>query len=73
MTTLTAKPKTGKSIWDMDKEETEAAFAEATKQAQEEIHAKGFPYVIGDKSGIYEVYPDGKRVFTPYIKNNEAR
>jgi len=72
MTTLTAKPKTGKSIWDMSKEDMEAAFAEATKQAQEEIHAKGFPYIIGDKSGTYEVYPDGKRVFTPYRKNNEA-
>ena len=76
MTTLTAKPKIGqKRVMDMNKEEVEAYFAEATKQAQQEIHDKGFPYVIGNKYGIYHVYPDGKRVFTPYesLKNIDGR
>ena len=76
MTTVIAEPKTDqKRVMDMSKEEVEAFFAEATKQAQQEIHAKGLPYVIGDKFGIYNVYPDGKRVFTSYesLRNNEGR
>ena len=76
MTTLTAKPKTDqKRVMDMNKAEVEALFGEAVKQAQQEIHDKGYPYIIGDKSGIYEVYPDGKRVFTPYenLRNNDGR
>ena len=76
MTTVIAGPKTGqKRFMDLTKEEMEAELAIATKQAQEEIHAKGLPYIIGDKSGIYNVYPDGKRVFTSYesLRNNEGR
>jgi hypothetical protein len=65
MTTAAAKPKTEKSFWDMSKEEKEAAFAEATRQARQELHAKGSPYFIGDNRGVYAVYPDGKRVFMP--------
>ena len=67
MTTATAKPITGqKSFMDLTKEEMEARLAKATEQAQKEIHAKGLPYIIGDKKGTYAVYPDGKRIFTPY-------
>ena len=66
MTTATVKPKTGKNLWDMNKEEMETAFAETTRQAQQELHAKGSPYIIGDAKGTYAVYPDGRRVFTPY-------
>ena len=76
MATLTAKPKTEqKRVMDMNKAEVEAYFAEAVKQAQQEIHEKGYPYIIGDKSGIYSVYPDGKRVFTPYesLKHIDGR
>jgi len=55
-----------KNIWDMSKEEIEAFFAEATKQAQDDLHANGLPYIVGGVSGTYEVYPGGKKVFTPY-------
>jgi hypothetical protein len=65
MITATAKPKTGKSLWDMDKEEKETAFAEATRKARQELHAKGSPYFIGDNKGTYAVYPNGERVFMP--------
>ncbi|MDR1943955.1 MAG: hypothetical protein LBQ19_03950 [Synergistaceae bacterium] len=52
----------------------EARLAKATKEAQEELHAKGSPYVIGDDKGTYAVYPDGRRVFTPYrSRGNEGR
>ena len=67
MTTAVAKPKAGqKRIMDMNKVEVEEYFAEATKQAQQEIHAKGLPYTIGDKNGIYAVFPNGRKVFTRY-------
>jgi hypothetical protein len=69
MTITTARPKTGqKRFMDLTKEEMEADLAIATKQAQKEIHAHGLPYIIGDKTGIYNVYPDGKKVFVPYSK-----
>ena len=73
MTTLTAKPNTGqKRFMDLTKEEMEARLAKANRRAQNELHAKGLPYIIGNKFGIYSVYPDGKRVFTSYerLRNN---
>ena len=76
MTTVIAEQKTGqKRFMDLTKEEMEADLAKATTQAQAELHAKGLPYIIGDKFGIYTVYPGGKRVFTSYerLKNNEGR
>jgi hypothetical protein len=63
MTTATVKSKIGqKRVMDMTKAEVETYFAEATTQAQKEIHSKGLPYTIGDKTGIYDVYPDGKKI-----------
>jgi hypothetical protein len=60
------KPKTGrKSFMDLTKEEMEARLARATKQAQEDLHANGLPYIIGNVKGTYAVYPDGKRIFMP--------
>jgi hypothetical protein len=74
MTIATIKSKSGKNLWDMNKEEIETAFAKATKQAQQELHAKGSPYIIGDVKGTYAVYPGGRKVFTPYKdKKNEGR
>ncbi|MDR3264679.1 MAG: hypothetical protein LBT15_01585 [Synergistaceae bacterium] len=67
MTTATARPTTDPiSIWDMTRDDMEAAFAKATERAQKELHAKGSPYIIGDADGTYAVYPDGRRIFTPY-------
>ena len=57
------------SFMDLTKEEMEARLAKATKRAQEELHASGRPYIIGDTKGTYAVYPDGNRVFTPYRNN----
>ena len=73
MTTETDKPKTDqKDFMDLTKEEKEAELAKATKRAQAELHAKGIPYIIGDTKGTYAVYPDGKRVFTPYREKVNA-
>ncbi|MCL2469795.1 MAG: hypothetical protein FWF24_06170 [Alphaproteobacteria bacterium] len=57
------------TIFGKTKEEIEAWAAEATRKAQEEIHAKGLPYVIGDNRGMFKVYPDGRKVFVPYSKD----
>lgn len=74
-TVITKSEKDQKRVMDMTKTEVEAYFREATLQAQKDIHAKGLPYTIGDKTGMYDVYPNGKKVFTPYskIKVNEGR
>ena len=71
MVTATTKPKAGKSLWDMDKLEMETAFAKVTKQAQQELHANGSPYIIGDATGSYQVFPDGERIFTPYTRTQD--
>ena len=75
MTTTTVTPEAGrKSFMDLSKEEMEARLARATKKARKDLHDKGLPYIIGDMKGIYAVYPDGKRIFTPYSnKSNEGR
>ena len=65
MATVTAKNKTGKNLWEMTPEETEVAFAEVTRQARQDLHAKGSPYIIGNNNATYAVYSDGKRVLTP--------
>jgi hypothetical protein len=65
-----------KSIWDMTKEEIEKRMSKVARKAQQEIHEKGHPYVIGDEDskGRYAVYPDGRKVFTPYgNKTHEGR
>ena len=58
-----------KSFWDMSKEEKEERMSKVARKAQQEIHDKGFPYIIGDAkgNGMYAIYPDGRRVFKPYI------
>jgi hypothetical protein len=64
---LIVEPKTSqKSFWDLAPEEMEARMAQATKKAQDNLHAQGLPYIIGDSKGTYAVYPDGQRIFTPY-------
>ena len=68
MTTVAEPKKIIKDPMKMTKEEVEEFFSEATRRAQQRLHAKGIPYVIGDKDGMYEVYPDGKKIFTPYSK-----
>ena len=59
---------TQKNLWDMSKEEIDERMAKMAHKAQQELHSKGLPYVIGtvDCSGKVFVYPDGKRVYTPY-------
>lgn len=55
-------------IWEnLTKQEKEQFFAEAVKEATDELHSKGLPYVIGAEGGIYEVYPDGSKIFTPSL------
>jgi hypothetical protein len=67
MTITIAKPQIGqKKFMDLTKEEMEGDLAKATRQAQANLHAQGLPYIIGDTKGTYAVYPDGKRIFTPY-------
>jgi hypothetical protein len=59
-----------KGIKNMTKEEAEAIFTRAVHRAQQELHANGQPYIIGDTQGTYAVYPDGRRSFKPY-RNKE--
>jgi len=67
MTTIATKPNiVQKRFMDLTKEEMESELAIATKQARDDLHAHGLPYIIGDTKGTYAVYPDGRRVFTPY-------
>ena len=67
----TYNPRTVMSMFDMSKEEIEAVAAEATRKAQQELHANGHPYHVGARGGMDAVYPDGRRVFTPYSKKVE--
>ena len=64
-----------KSLFDMSKAEIDEAMAEMARKAKQDLHAKGLPYVVGarDHKGMYHVYPDGRRVYTPYRKAYESR
>lgn len=54
-----------KKFWEATKEEKEAMFAEATREAIAETHAAGRPSTHGDEKGVYHLYPDGRK---EYIK-----
>ena len=72
MSTIAARPETGqKRFMDLTKEEMEAELAEATQKARDNLHAQGLPYIIGDTKGTYAVYPDNRRVFTPYKNSGD--
>lgn len=62
-----------KSICDMSKEEIDERMAKMARKIQQDLHEKGLPYVIGseDHKGMYHVYPDGRRIFTPYGRYKE--
>jgi hypothetical protein len=69
------KPQGEKSIqrsfFDLDRGEKEAYFAQATRRAIAQIHAVGLPTVHGDERGIYELYPDGSRVYVDKYDQEE--
>jgi len=76
MSIINAKTETDQqSFMDLTKEEMEADLAKATQQARDNLHASGQPYIVGDTKGIYAVYPDKRKVFTPYknIEDNVQR
>ncbi|MGD0662614.1 MAG: hypothetical protein ABSD38_31550 [Syntrophorhabdales bacterium] len=52
-----------RSFFELDRGEKEAYFAQATRKAIAQIHEAGFPTVHGDEHGIYELYPDGRKVY----------
>jgi hypothetical protein len=56
------------SFEDLTDEQQAEGLALTTKRAQEELHAAGLPYVVGDKNGegCWKIYPDGSKVFIPY-------
>jgi hypothetical protein len=68
MATATLIEKTGKNLWDMTPEETEKAFVEVVRNSQQDLHAKGSPYIIGNNSGTYAVYADGKKILTSHSR-----
>ena len=45
ITAIVDKKTDTRSFMDLSKEEMEAELAEATKQAQGELHARGRPYI----------------------------
>jgi transcription initiation factor TFIIIB Brf1 subunit/transcription initiation factor TFIIB len=57
-----------KNFWNMSKEEKEERMSKVAHKAQQEIHDKGLPYIIGDAKGdgMYAIYPDGRKIFKPY-------
>jgi hypothetical protein len=52
-----------RNFFDLDKGEKEAYFAQATRNAIARIHEAGLPTIHGDERGIYELYPDGHKVY----------
>ncbi|MGB9131361.1 MAG: hypothetical protein WCB90_01950 [Methanosarcina sp.] len=49
----------------MSTEEKEAVAREAVRKAIADTHAAGRPSTHGDKKGVYQLYPDGRK---EYIK-----
>ena len=46
------------------KEERETILAEVIEKEIAETHALGLPTTHGDCDGIYDLYPDGRKVYT---------
>ena len=47
----------------MPKEQIEKMYGEAAGEAITETHALGLPTTHVDKNGVYDEYPDGKKVY----------
>ncbi|MDU4961993.1 MAG: hypothetical protein E6X17_15165 [Sporomusaceae bacterium] len=52
-----------KKIWELTGKEHEAIFQEAVKEAIAKAHAAGFPTTHMDEKGIYQLFPDGRKVY----------
>lgn len=61
---------TNRSFWDMEKNEQEQFFAEATKEAIEHTHEKGQSTCHKDDKGLYLLCPNGEK---QYIPNNPPK
>lgn len=61
-----------KALIDMTSEEILEAFSQATEEAVKKTHSAGFPTTHADDMGIYELYPDGRKVYknTPQIETH---
>lgn len=52
-----------KRISEMNKEEQEAFFGQATRAIVDKAHAKGRYTTHGDEKGVYRLYPDGHKEY----------
>lgn len=59
--------KKSKHFLEMSKEEIEAVYGEATREAVKKHHAAGRFTTHGDEKGVYRLYPDGRK---EYIKEH---
>ena len=48
----------------LTKEERETILAEAVEKEIADTHALGLPTTHGDCDGVYDLYPDGRKVYT---------
>ena len=49
---------------ELTKEEREAILAKVVEKEIAETHALGLPTTHGDCDGVYDLYPDGQKVYT---------
>ena len=57
------KERKVKDFFEMNKEEKETLFAQATREAIKRAHAAGRHTTHGDDKGVYQLYPDGHKVY----------
>lgn len=59
---------------DLTKEELEKILADGIAKEIAETHALGLPTTHGDSHGVYQIYPDGRKVYIKiYSKDKEKK
>lgn len=58
----------------LTKEAREKILAEGTAKRIAKIHARGLPTTHGDINGVYQIYPDGRKVYIKvYSEDQEEK
>lgn len=60
-----------KNFWDLSKAETEELLAQSAAEEIAKTHAAGRPTTHGDKKGVYQLFPNGRREYVKIYRGEK--